>query len=330
MTSEMGDGEYACNLSGSIVVLHIVHFREIGRLLHAERLAKLLTRLLEALDAGLCVYSLTGTAFADGRFMAMGARAQEHANDAVRFGLHCLRLASGMLVDAECPQHGTLAMRVAVHSGRVTIVHQRTTHRPPCFVGPTVDEAVSLSHHALAGEVCCSRATVCDLRLESYPSVVISAAESWNGEPSPKAGVRVLAPAPAAGHGFAACYMCPNTFHLTFQDGVRPQDNAIVPPSGFGFMPHELRHLRILWGPDTDSASLQTSAAETLRRLKRHSVTTTLYTRTTLPVRTTITFDYVPTTRQLAITFTTPAEGSARMTGVSTHEAPPLTQRSAT
>ena len=332
--------EYVLNMRGSLVIVDIVHFRDLSRLLSPARLARTLSRFIDAIDVGLPVYGLTGTAFVDGRVIAFGARTKEHANDAVRFGLHCLQTASSMLVDEQRPQSGTLALRVAVHTGAVAVMHQRNSSHPPCFVGQTMNEAAYLiQKYGVSGEICCSYATIVDLNLESFDCVSLSNDEIWDGRASAKLGMRVR---PEQGsHGFALCSMCPNTLRLTFQSG--PLMPGMSLPGGFGFQPHELRHLRMLFGPDTDVHRFQTAVDQAMKRMKRHTVTTTLYTRTGTPTRVAITLDYVPAVRQLSITCIEPTDvqeddarldvasysSAARMTGVSTLEGPQLTGRDA-
>ena len=331
-------GECVRRMHGSLVIVDIVHFRDLSRLLSSARLARTLSRFLDATNLVLPVYGLTGTAFVDGRVVAFGARTREHANDAVRFGLHCLQTASSMLVDEQRPQSGTLALRVAVHTGTVAVMHQSNSSNPPCFVGRTMTEASHLIRkHGAPGEICCSYATIVDLSMESFESITLSSDESWDGKPSAKLGMRVR---PDQGsHGFSLCSMCPNTFRLTFQSG--PLMPGMPLPGGFGYQPHELRHLRMLFGPDTDLRRFQTAVEQAMRRMKRHIVTTTLYTRAGIPTRVAILLDYIPAVRQLSVTCIEPTDAheedalldvatyssAARMTGVSSSEEPPPTER---
>ena len=337
-SSGSGGSECVRKMHGSLVIVDIVHFRDLSRLLSSARLARTLSRFIDATNIVLPVYGLTGTAFVDGRVVAFGARTKEHANDAVRFGLHCLRTAASMLVDEQRPQSGTLALRVAVHTGIVAVMHQSNSSNPPCFVGRTMTEASHLIRkHGAAGEICCSYATIVDLNVESFESITLSSEESWDGKPSCKLGMRVR---PDQGsHGFSLCSMCPNTFRLTFQSG--PLMPGMPLPGGLGFQPHELRHLRMLFGPDTDIRRFQLAVDQAMRRMKRHIVTTTLYTRTGNPTRVAIILDYIPAVRQLSVTCIEPTDAheedalldiatystTARMTGVSSSEEPPPTQR---
>ena len=304
-SSQGSASEYVRTTRGSLVMVDLVNFRDLARLLSPARLARMLSRFIDAVDAALPVYCLTGSAFVDGRIVAFGARTKEHANDAVRFGLHCLQFASGMPVDEKRPQSGMLALRVAVHSGAIAVLHQRSiANHPPCFIGQAANEtALLMQHGGTPGEICCSQAAAAELGIEAFDSVVLCSEEPWDGKPSPKLGLRVR-PAQAS----QVCCMCPNTLRLTFQPGPMNMPGLQLPGS-FGFQTHELRHLRMLFGPDTDTPRFQFAIDQTTKRMKRHAITTTLYTRTGNPTRVRISLDYVPSLRQLTLTCTEPSGG---------------------
>ena len=285
----------------TVLAVDLTNFHDLTRLLPPEKLAVALGALVARLDAALDVYRMTGSGYySEGRYYALGADPVHHADDAVRYGLHCLQIADAVLVDDERPNNGTLSVRVAAHSGPLVVLRLEAAPWRPTFVGRTVSDLARLLRAAQPGEVCCSRATALTLSAEAFHTIITTPAHSWNGRPSPKPGLRVLPEQPPDGVLGGACHLCPITLKLAVRGGAfLASDNNVA--GGFGFLAHELRHMRMLYGPDTDTVAVQAAVRQAFEGPQHTRVETTLYTRAGMPVEAALAFDFVPTTRQLAV-----------------------------
>lgn len=285
----------------TVLAVNLTNFHDLTRLLAPEKLAVALGALVARLDAALDVYRMTGSGYySEGRYYALGADPVHHADDAVRYGLRCLQIADAVLVDDERPNNGTLSVRVAAHTGPLVVLRLEAAPWRPTFVGRTVSDLARLLRVAAPGEVCCSRATTLALSVEAFHTIITTPAHSWNGRPSPKPGLRVLPEQPPDGVLGGAYHLCPITLKLAVRGGAfLAGDNNVA--GGFGFLAHELRHLRTLYGPDTDTTAVQAAVRQAFEGAQHTHVQTTLYTRAGMPVETALAFDFVPTTRQLAV-----------------------------
>ena len=288
--------------ASTVVVIDIVNFREIGRMLPPDTLAITLNSLIAAFESALDVYGLVGAGFIDGHFMAAATQPDTHADDAVRFGLHCISVADAVLVDAARPSSGTLAVRVAAHSGPIAAIRLVAAPWRPTLVGKTVVDVMRLLRHAQPNEVYCSRATVCGLAAELF-NIVLLMSHSWTGTPSAKAGARVHAEKDHGPLGMlgGACFVCPLTLKLTFRGGTCMHASGNV-PGALGFLYQELKHMRMLYGPRTDSQRIQAAVKTTFAMYRTTHVRTILYTRGGAEIELLLSFNFVPTSRQLVMT----------------------------
>ena len=302
----------------SIVLLKINEFSRMSSMLDSTALCETLNRLVCAFDEALQVYRMVYVGLFNGIYTAFAITDKEHANDAVRFALHCLNHADSLLVDSDHFESGTISMRAAVHSGPVTAVHLSASEDTITLLGATIRECTSLLHNdalkVCTGHVRCSGATAMRLTLEDFQRLELHSS-SWNGKESPGAAFCVLPSCcPLQSLMCGACLVCPHSTRLTHHVAPFLSPHTQNVAGRFGFQVHELRHLRMLYGPKTDMTSI-TAAIKGAHVSMRWTCASevTLYSRCGEAHVCDLTFQFVPSRLLLAMAVLPP--GTAAETG---------------
>ena len=293
--------------SSSIVLLEINEFGRISNMLDSTGLSHSLNRLVCAFDDALHVYRMHRVGLFNGIYTAFATTDKQHANDAVRFALYCLNYADSLLVDSEHFQSGTVSMRAAVHSGPLTTIRLMSSMDGNItLLGATIREATHLLHNdalkVCTGHVRCSGATATRLNLEDFQHLELHAS-SWNGKESPMAAFCVLpSTGPLQSLMCGACLVCPHSMRLTHHIApfLSPHTQNIA--GRFGFQVHELRQLRMLYGPNTDMSSIVMAIKNAHASMHPTCVpNVALYSRCGEMTVCDLTFQYVPSRLLLAM-----------------------------
>lgn len=286
--------------NATIVSIEIAEFMRIGQMLNPEVLCGLLDSLVTVFEAGLRIFRLEGIGFFNGVYTALATSQASHASDATRYALYCITQADSVPVDMQCLQHGTILVCAAVHSGPVVCV---TLYGRTAILGETMtDVSRMLQDSGTVGCVSCSGATAMQLDLGEF-QVDGRLRLSWTGQSSAVQAVRLVHPSKGLLGG--ACLVCPVSAKLTHHVApyLSPQTQDIA--GLFGFMPSELRHMRMLYGPDTDANAISCAMRRVSDRLRRAEVQgVVLYTRNGMPRPCALVFDFVPSMRLLSVSCT--------------------------
>jgi hypothetical protein len=283
--------------NATVVLIEIAEYIRVGQMLVPEALCGMLNCVVSAFERGLQTYRVEGVGFFNGIFTALATRDGTHADDAARFALYCIGQVDSVPVNSARLRHGTVPVCAAIHTGPVTSIHMfgRTA-----LLGETIASAMQmLQEYGAVGRLVCSGAAAV-----AIGDLGIYKVEDW-AVGSTSSSVRAIRISPThASRGLlgGACLVCPDTAAVT--NYVAPflspctQDVAGL----FGFMDNELRHLRMLYGPDTDTAAIASAmqrAKETIQGTEIKGVV--LYTRSCMARKCSLLFEFAPSTLLLAM-----------------------------
>ena len=291
MAEEPISADHRYHDNATVVLVEIAEFMRVGQMLPPEVLCKMLEDVIFAFERGLKTYRVDGIGFFNGVFTALATSEGTHADDAARFALYCISQADSVPVHASRLLHGTVSVCAAMHTGRVALIHM---FGRKALLGETVSSATRmLQESGAVGRLVCSGAAA--LALGDLAMYNVDARVSWTGHASSALAIRILPAYPTRGLLGGACLVCPTTSKIT--NYVAPflmpstQDIAGL----FGFMQDELRHLRMLYGPETDVSSVTCAmkrARETMQRTEIKGIV--LYTRKGMPRKCDLVFEFAP------------------------------------
>ena len=274
----------------TVALVEISEYMRVGRMMEPETLCDLLHNIVTSFERGLEPFRVRGVGFFNGVFTALATSEGTHADDAARFALYCITQADSIPVNPEYVSQGTVSVCAAIHTGPVAVV---SIFDRPALFGETVSAASRMLHESGAvGRLVCSgsAAMVLDLSLYNLDSRV-----SWTGHAGVGQAIRIIPTQMTKGLLGGTCLVCPVTGKITnyMAPFLHPGTQDIA--GLFGFIQGELKHIRMLFGPDTDVPCIMHTmkhVRETVRRTEISGIL--LYTRNGMPRQCNLVFEFVP------------------------------------
>ena len=304
--------EHFRHASATVLMIEIAEFMRVGQMLDSSTLCVTLHRLVTAFEDGLGVYRATGIGLFNGVYTAVAAEPHSHVDDAARFALFCISQADSIPIDASRPGEGTISLSVAMHCGPVTgiVVQGHLT-----LLGETVAGASRLlqeeGHGAAVGRVRCSGAVAAALPLEHY-ALDSSRVTSWNGKPTATYATSLVPFSQTRGLLGGAYLVCPLSLKITCYAAPFLSPTTQDVAGLLGYMPNELKHLRQLFGPCTDTQAIQAALARTNESMKPSVLLdATLYTRNGQATPLRLQFEFVPSMHMLTMSVNRQISGVA-------------------
>ena len=143
----------------TILVASIVSVKDHSTDLSPEKILDMINRVYSQFDRLIQYHGVFKIGTVNDTYMVVCnliSDQPDHARLVIEFGLSALRVANETLIDPECPERGTVGIRLGIHSGPViaNVVGSRNAHYS--LFGDTVNTAFQLESESIQNRIHCS------------------------------------------------------------------------------------------------------------------------------------------------------------------------------